>query len=174
MDELDLTAFHTPYEGDGRRNAPYEPRTMVKVLLYGYATGVFPPRGIAGRPEEDVAFRVLGTGNLPGHCTLCGFRRRHLEDFRGLFVEAVRVARRMGLAHFGKLSVDGTKVRANASKRKATGCGATRGGAEQFHRPRQCHHEDKLGGVPAVLQHAGGRGRRTSVDCRDGTDLERK
>ena len=76
---------------------------------------------MARRPEEDVAFRVLGAGNFPGHRTLCGFRRRHLEDFRGLFVEVVRVARRMGLAHFGKLSVDGTKVRANASKRKATG-----------------------------------------------------
>ena len=96
---------------------------MVKVLPYGYATRVFPSRGIAGRPEEDAAFRVLGAGNLPGHRTLCGFRRRHLEDFRGLFVEVVRVARRMGSARFGKLSVDGTKVRANASKRRATGYG---------------------------------------------------
>ena len=122
VDELDLTVFHAPYEGDGRRNAPYEPRMMVKVLPYGYATGVFPSRGIAGRPEEDVVFRVLGAGNLPSHRTLCEFRRRHLEDFGGLFVEVVRVARRMGLARFGKLSVDGTKVRANASKRKATGC----------------------------------------------------
>ena len=70
-----------------------------------------------------MAFRVLGAGNFPSHRTLCEFRRRHLEDFRGLFVEVVRVARRMGLARFGKLSVDGTKVRANASKRKATGYG---------------------------------------------------
>ena len=75
VDEPDLTAFHTPYEGDGRRNA-CEPRMMVKVLPYGYATGVFPSRGIAGRPEEDVAFRVSGAGNLPSHRTLCGFRRR--------------------------------------------------------------------------------------------------
>ena len=96
---------------------------MVKVLLYGYATGVFSSRGIARRLEEDVAFRVLGAGNFPSHRTLCEFRRRHLEDFKGLFVEVVRVARRMGLARFGKLSVDGTKVRANASKRKATGYG---------------------------------------------------
>ena len=123
VDELDLKAFYTPYEGDGRRNAPYEPRMMVKVLLYGYATGVFSSRGIARRLEEDVAFRVLGAGNFPSHRTLCEFRRRHLEDFRGLFVEVVRVARRMGLARFGKLSVDGTKVRANASKRKAMSYG---------------------------------------------------
>ena len=123
VDELDLTVFYAPYEGDGRRNAPYEPRMMVKVLLYGYATGVFSSRGIARRLEEDVAFRVLGAGNFPSHRTLCGFRRRHLEDFKGLFVEVVRVARRMGLARFGKLSVDGTKVRANASKRKAMSYG---------------------------------------------------
>ena len=119
VDGLDLTAFHAPYEGDGRRNAPYEPRMMVKVLLYGYATGVFSSRGMARKLEEDVAFRVLGAGNFPSHRTLCEFRRRHLEDFKGLFVEVVRVAREMGLAKFGTLSVDGTKVRANASKRKA-------------------------------------------------------
>ena len=70
-----------------------------------------------------MAFRVLGAGNLPSHRTLCGFRRRHLEDFRGLFVEVVRGACGMGLARFGKLSVDGTKVRTNASQRKATGYG---------------------------------------------------
>ena len=57
VDRLDLTAFYAPYEGDGRRNAPYEPRMMVKVLLYGYATGVFSSRGMARRLEEDVAFR---------------------------------------------------------------------------------------------------------------------
>ena len=60
VDGLDLTAFYAPYEGDGRRNAPYEPRMRVKVLLYAYATGVFSSRGIARKLEEDVAFRVLG------------------------------------------------------------------------------------------------------------------
>ena len=123
VDEPDLTAFHAPYEGDGRRNAPYEPRMMAKVPPYGYATGVFSSRGMAGKPEEDVAFRVLEAGNFPSRRTLCGFRRWHLEDFRELFVEVVRVAREMGLAKFGTLSVDGTKVRANAGKRKATGYG---------------------------------------------------
>ena len=268
VDELDLTAFHAPYEGDGRRNAPYGPRMMVKVLLYGYATGVFSSRGMARKLEEDVAFRVLGAGNFPSHRTLCGFRRRHLEDFKGLFVEVVRVAREMGLAKFGTLSVDGTKVRANASKRKAMSYdrmlrrereleaeiealltrardtdarederfgetfrgdelpeelrrredrleairaakerleaaqreaddargrgaragaqsqgrpavqtrlrGAGREGAGQLHRPGKRHHEDQLGGVPAMLQRAGGRGRRTSVDRCDGADLQRE
>ena len=126
VDGLDLTAFYAPYEGDGRRNAPYEPRMMVKVLLYGYATGVFSSRAMARKREEDVAFRVLGAGNFPSHRTLCELRRRHLEDFKGLFVGVVRVAREMGLARFGKVSIDGTKVRANASKRKAMSYGRMR------------------------------------------------
>ena len=66
---------------------------MVKVLLYGYATGTFSSRKIARKLEEDVAFRVLGARNFPSHRTLCEFRHRHLEDFKGLFVEVVRVAR---------------------------------------------------------------------------------
>ena len=96
---------------------------MVKVLLYAYATGVFSSRGIARRLEEDVAFRVLAAGNFPPHRTVCEFRRRHLEDFKALFVEVVRLARELGLARFGKLSIDGTKVRANASKHKAMSYG---------------------------------------------------
>ena len=63
---------------------------MVKVLVYGYATGVFSSRAMARKLEEDVAFRVLGAGNFPSHRMLCEFRRRHLEDFKGLFVEVVR------------------------------------------------------------------------------------
>ena len=119
VDALDLTAFYAPYEGDGRRNAPYEPSMMVKVLIYAYATGTFSSRAVARKLEEDVAFRMLAAGNFPQHRTVCEFRRRHLAAFSALFVGVVQVAREMGLARFGKLSVDGTKVRANASKRKA-------------------------------------------------------
>ena len=123
VDGLDLTAFFAPYAGDGRRNAPYAPRMMVKVLLYAYATGVFSSRGIARKLEEDVAFRGLAAGNFPQHRTLCEFRRRHLEDFKKLFISVVRLAQELGLARVGKLSVDGTKVRTNASKRKAMSYG---------------------------------------------------
>ncbi len=123
VDGLDLTAFYAPYEGDGRRNAPYEPRMLVKVLIYAYATGVFSSRKIAKKLEEDVAFRVLAAGNFPQHRTICEFRRRHLADFKRLFVEVVGLARELGLAGLGKLSIDGTKVRANASKRKAMSYG---------------------------------------------------
>ena len=126
VDGLDLTAFYAPYEGDGRRKSPYEPRMMAKTLIYGYATGVFSSRGLARKLEEDVAFRVLAAGNYPSHRTICEFRRRHLSDFKALFVEVIRLARETGVANFGKLSIDGTKVRANASKRKAMSYGRMR------------------------------------------------
>ena len=126
VDGLDLSVFYERYEGDGRRKSPYEPRMMVKLLLYGYATGVFSSRKIARKLEEDVAFRVLAADNFPSHRTICEFRRRHLGDFRKLFVEVVGLARELGLVRFGKLSIDGTKVRANASKRKAMSDGRMR------------------------------------------------
>ena len=129
VDTLDLSAFYAPYEGDGRRNSPYEPRMMVKVLVYGYATGTFSSRKLATRLVEDIALRMLGAGNFPQHRTLCEFRRRHLRDFAAVFAEVVRLARTMGLAGLGRVSVDGTKVRANASKRKAMSYGRMRGGA---------------------------------------------
>ncbi len=119
VDKLNLAAFYARYEGDGRRNAPYSPTMMVKVLIYGYATGVFSSRRIARKLEEDVAFRMLAAGNFPQHRTICEFRRRHLRHFQALFLEVVRTSREMGLVRLGTLSIDGTKVRANASKRKA-------------------------------------------------------
>ena len=121
VDALDLSPFYEPYEGD--RNRPYDPRMMVKVLVYGYATGVFSSRKLARRLEEDVAFRMLAAGNSPRHRTICEFRPRHLKAFGVLFAEVVRLAREMGLAGLGWVAVDGTKVRANASKRKAMSYG---------------------------------------------------
>lgn len=126
VEELDLSAFYEPYEGDGRRKMPYEPSMMVKVLIYGYAMGVFSSRKIARKLEEDVAFRVLGAGNFPAHRTICEFRKRHLEDFKGLFVQVVQIAREAGVVRLGTVAVDGTKVRANASKHKAMSYGRMR------------------------------------------------
>ena len=123
VDGLDLGEFYERYEGDGRRNSPYEPAMMLKVLIYGYATGVFSSRKLAKKLEEDVAFRMLGAGNFPKHRTICEFRRRHMGAFKRLFMEVVRLAQEMGVVRFGTLSVDGTKVRANASKRKAMSYG---------------------------------------------------
>ena len=93
VDRLDLSGFYRRYEGDGRRNRPFDPRMIVKVLLYGYATGTFSSRKLAKKLEEDVALRVLGAGNFPAHRTICEFRQRHLEEFQELFVELVRIAR---------------------------------------------------------------------------------
>ena len=123
VDGLELGAFYRPYAEDGRRNSPYEPRMMVKVLIYAYATGVFSSRKIAKKLEEDVAFRMLAAGNFPQHRTLCEFRRRHLKDFKRLFVQVVNLAREMGMVGLGRLGIDGTKVRANASRRKAMSYG---------------------------------------------------
>lgn len=123
VDQLDLAAFYARYEGDGRRNSPYEPSMMLKVLVYAYATGVFSSRKIARKLEEDVAFRVLSAGNFPDYRTINRFRQQHLEEFQDLFVQLVRMAREMKLLKLGTLSVDGSKVRANASKHKAMSYG---------------------------------------------------
>lgn len=116
---LDLSAFYAPYEGDGRRNRPYEPAMMVKILVYGYATGVFSSRKIAAALKRDIGFKYLAAGNEPSHRAICEFRRRHLQDFEDLFVQVVGIARELGLVKLGTLAIDGSKVKAQASKRKA-------------------------------------------------------
>src|SRR5665647_49707 len=80
VDLLDLSAFHERYATGGPRNQPFDPAMMVKVLIYGYATGVFSSRKIARKLHEDVAFRVLAAGNFPAHRTLSDFRAFHLKE----------------------------------------------------------------------------------------------
>jgi len=123
---LDLQALYAPYEGDGRRNQPFDPQMMVTVLLYAYATGTFSSRRIARKLEEDVAYRVLAAGNGPAHRTIAEFRQQHLAAFEGLFVQVVQIAREAGVVHLGTLAIDGTKVQANASKHKAMSYGRMR------------------------------------------------
>jgi transposase len=120
IDSLDLGAFHARYAGGGGpRNQPFDPAMMVKVLLYGYATGVFSSRKIARKLHEDVAFRVLAAGNYPKHRTICDFRALHLAELAALFVQVVELARECGLAKLGTIAVDGTKIKVNASRHKA-------------------------------------------------------
>ena len=123
VDMLDLQAFHARYDKDGPRNQPFHPAMMVKVLVYGYATGVFSSRKIARKLHEDVAFRVLAAGNFPAHRTIRDFRAFHLKELGELFVQVVRLAREMGLVKLGTIAVDGTKVKANASRHKAMSYG---------------------------------------------------
>ena len=119
VDALDLEAFHARYEGDGRRRRPFDPRMMVKVLIYGYASGVFSLRKMARKLQEDVAFRMLCANNYPAHRTIREFRQLHLQEFSALFVQVVRLAREAGLVKLGRVGIDGTKIKANASKHKA-------------------------------------------------------
>jgi transposase len=123
VDALDLSGFYERYEGDGRRNQPFDPRMMVKLLVYGYATGTFSSRKIAAKLQEDVAFRVLSAGNTPAHRTIAEFRQRHLSEFESLFIQVVQMAGELGLIKLGTIAVDGSKVKANASKRKAMSYG---------------------------------------------------
>ncbi len=123
IEALDLAAFYERYEGDGRRNQPYEPRMMLKVLVYAYATGTFSSRKIARKLEEDVAYRVLGAENFPAHRTIAEFRLKHLKEFENLFMQVVRIAREVGLVKLGTIAIDGTKIKANASKHKAMSYG---------------------------------------------------
>ena len=123
VDTLDVNCFYAPYEGDGRRNSPYDPRMLLKVLVYAYASGVFSSRKIARKLGEDVAFRVLGAENFPDHRTINRFRQEHVEEFAGIFAQEVKLAREMKLIRMGTLAIDGTKVRANASKHKSMSYG---------------------------------------------------
>lgn len=123
VDALELKAFHARYEGDGRRRQPFDPLMMVKVLVYAYANGVFSSRKIASRLQEDIAFRVLGAGNFPAHRTLREFRQLHFAEFSALFVQLVQLAREAGLVKLGRIGIDGTKIKANASKHKAMSYG---------------------------------------------------
>jgi transposase len=120
---LDLNAFHARYAAGGPRNQPFHPAMMVKVLVYSYATGVFSSRKIARKLHEDVAFRVLAAENFPAHRTIREFRALHLSEFTELFVQVVRLAREMGLVKLGTIAVDGTKIKANASRHKAMSYG---------------------------------------------------
>ncbi len=123
VDALDLAAFYAPYAQQGSGNLPYEPAMMVKILVYGYATGVLSSRRLAQKLEEDVAFRVLAAGNRPQHRTISEFRRRHRADFGTVLVAVVQLARDLGLVSLTTLVPDSTKVCAHASKRKAMSYG---------------------------------------------------
>ncbi len=117
---LDLDAIYASYrEKDGRGQSAYAPETMVRLLLYGYATGVYSSRKIETRTYEDVAFRYLSGDQHPDHATLAEFRKRHLAALAGLFTQALLLCAKAGLVKLGHVTVDGTRIKANASKHKA-------------------------------------------------------
>ena len=123
VEELDLSVIMARYQREGRGGPHYHPRMLVKVLLYGYCIGVASSRRIARRLHEDIAFRVLAANNTPDFRTISDFRRDHLEALSGLFVQVLELCRRAGLVKLGHVALDGTKVKANASKHKAMSYG---------------------------------------------------
>jgi transposase len=120
VDELDLSAIVRVYEsGDGRGRPPYHPLMMVKLLVYGYCIGRVSSRKIEKATYEDVAFRLLACNQHPDHDSIAQFRKRHLQELAGLFVQVLRLCERAGLMKLGHVAIDGSKLRASASKHKA-------------------------------------------------------
>ena len=123
VDDLDLSEIESVYEDEERGQPPYHPRMMVKVLIYAYCNGVFASRRIHKRLVEDVAFRVLAAGNTPDFRTLSDFRKLHRKAMEGVFEQVLRLALKAGAIKLGRVAIDGSKVKANASKHKAMSYG---------------------------------------------------
>ena len=119
VDELDLSGIEAVYEKDLRGQPPYDPRMMTKLLVYGYCVGVYSARKMQQRLTEDVAFRVLAAGNEPDFRTIADFRKIHREVLKGLFEQVLKMALELGAMKLGRVALDGSKVKANASKHKA-------------------------------------------------------
>jgi len=119
VDELDLSGIEAVYEKDLRGQPPYDPRMMTKLLGYGYCVGVYSARKMQQRLNEDVAFRVLAAGNGPDFRTIADFRKIHRETLKGLFEQILKMALELGAMKLGRVALDGSKVKANASKHKA-------------------------------------------------------
>jgi transposase len=120
VDQMDLRGILSVYEdGDMRGRPPYHPAMMVKLLIYGYCIGKMSSRKIEEATYDDVAFRVLTCNQQPDHDSIAEFRRRHLNELGKLFVQVVELCERAGLVKLGDVALDGTKIKANAAKRKS-------------------------------------------------------
>jgi transposase len=122
LPHLDLQPILGAYTED-RGQPPYDPRMMTVLLLYAYSQGITSSRQIERRCGEDVAFMYLTADARPDHDTICAFRRQHLAAFEALFVETLRIAEAAGVLQLGRIAIDGSKIRANASKHKAMSYG---------------------------------------------------
>jgi transposase len=179
--ELDLDGFYGAYRLDGRGGAVYDPATMVAVLVYAYCVGERSSRRIERRLVEDVPFRVIAANQQPDHATLARFRRRHQDAVAGLFSQVLRLCVRAGLVDAGIVSIDGTKLAANASffaNRDRASLAAELGSgeadaareaaerafveAEQIDAAEDAEHDDGRGrGLPS--EWAGGVDRRSRI-----------
>lgn len=124
VDALDLSEIYAAYAGkDARGRAGYHPGMMTKLLVYGYCVGTRSSRRIERATHEEVAFRVLSGDQHPDHDSIAAFRQLHLKTLRGLFMQVLGLCQKAGLVKLGHVSIDGTKVGANASKHKAMSYG---------------------------------------------------
>lgn len=117
-DQLDLCDIHKHYTGNGG-SMPYDPKVLLSLLFYGYATGTFSSRKIERATYDSVAFRYIAANTHPDHDTIATFRKRFLPQLESLFVQILMIAQSAGLLKVGKVSLDGTKIKANASRHKA-------------------------------------------------------
>ncbi len=121
---LEISAITDKYEqGDGRGFPPFHPRMMVTLLLYSYTQGCFSSRRIEKRCQRDAAYRVIVQDDVPNFRTISDFRKLHLTELEGLFVQVLRLCQKAGLVKLGHVSLDGTKIKANASRHKAMSYG---------------------------------------------------
>jgi transposase len=117
VDQLDLNHLSAAYSGRGSK--PFHPAMLVALLFYGYSTGVFSSRKLEKATYDSIAFRYICANTNPDHDTIASFRKRFLKELGALFVEILVVGEAMGLVKLGTISLDGTKIKANASKHKA-------------------------------------------------------
>jgi transposase len=121
--QMDLSSITDYYERSDRGYPPYHPRMMVSLLLYSYCNGVFSSRRIQQRCERDAAYRVIVGADVPDFRTISDFRKIHLKSLSGLFLQVLSLCREAGLVKLGHVSLDGTKIKANASRHKAMSYG---------------------------------------------------
>ncbi len=121
VDQLDLSELTRQYAGRGSK--AHHPAVLLSLLIYGYATGVFSSRKIERATHDSIAFRYLAANTHPDHDTIATFRRRFLPQLEALFVQVLLLAREMKLLKLGRIALDGTKIKANASKHKALSLG---------------------------------------------------
>jgi transposase len=130
--QLDLRRFYAPYEKETRGGPPFDPAMMVCLLLYAYSVGVFSSRKIALACERNLAFLAIVGEDRPDFRTISDFRKQHLEVFKEVFVQVVRLAGEAGLVKLGNVSTDGTKLQGNASRHKAMSYGYMKKAVERL------------------------------------------
>jgi transposase len=116
VEQMDLRAFYGAYRANGQGRAAYDPAMMLGLLIYAYAAGISSSRAIERRCEVDVAFKVITAMEIPDHSTIAEFRRRHQDAIADVFVGVLGLCAEAGLVEVGVIAVDGTKIRANASR----------------------------------------------------------